>query len=183
MNPSVSSTTSTDNDPADLFKSAANLVIKVAIATVLVVGAIIFLALMATPDNLGGGDLSEQAVASRIQKVGTLVLGDASGGGARTGEELYKGRCAACHDAGLLGAPKMADKGAWGARIASGYETLLTSALKGKKAMPAQGGSGYSDADVGRAVVYMANSAGAKFAEPKAESAGAAAPQAKKSKP
>lgn len=188
MNPSASSAATTDNDPYDLFRSATNLVIKVAIATVVVVGTIIFLALMATPDHVGSGDMSEQAVASRIQKVGSLVLGDASGGGARTGEELYKGRCAACHDGGLLGSPKLADKGAWSARIASGYETLLTSALKGKKAMPAQGGSGYSDADVGRAVVYMANAAGAKFAEPKAESAGAAAapapaPQTKKSKP
>jgi hypothetical protein len=32
--------------------------------------------------------------------------------------------------------------------------------------MSAQGGGEYSDAEVGRAVVHMANAAGAKFEEP-----------------
>jgi hypothetical protein len=42
--------------------------------------------------------------------------------------------------------------------------------------MSAQGGGDYSDVEVGRAVVYMANKGGAKFAEPAAP--GAAAPAA-----
>jgi hypothetical protein len=33
--------------------------------------------------------------------------------------------------------------------------------------MGAQGGGDYDDLEIGRAVVYMANSAGAKFADPK----------------
>jgi len=44
---------------------------------------------------------------------------------------------------------------------------LLSSALKGKNAMGAQGGGAFSDLEVARAVVYMANAGGAKFAEPK----------------
>jgi cytochrome c5 len=43
---------------------------------------------------------------------------------------------------------------------------LLNSALKGKGVMSAQGGGEYSDVEVGRAVVHMANAGGAKFEEP-----------------
>lgn len=184
MSSSVPSVASTDNDPADLFKSTANLLVKVAIVAAAVIGLIILLAVTVAPDDAQDRDMSDQAVAARIQKVGTLVLGDASGGGPRSAEDLFKGRCAGCHGAGLLGAPKLADKAAWGPRIASGYAALLNAALKGKNAMPAQGGADYSDADLGRVVVYMANSAGANFAEPKAEAdSAAAAPPSKNAKP
>jgi hypothetical protein len=39
--------------------------------------------------------------------------------------------------------------------------------LKGKGAMGAQGGGDFEDLEIGRAVVYMANNAGGKLAEPK----------------
>jgi cytochrome c5 len=42
----------------------------------------------------------------------------------------------------------------------------LNSALKGKNAMGAQGGGNFDDYEIARAVVYMANAGGAKFAEP-----------------
>ena len=58
-----------------------------------------------------------------------------------------------------------------------GYEALLTSALKGKNAMPAQGGGDYSEVEIGRAVVFMANKGGAKFDEPKAPAPAASAAQ------
>lgn len=184
MSPPVSSTATSDNDPGELFRSAANLAVKVAIVAAAVIGAIILLAVMVAPESVRDSDMSDRAVAARIQKVGTLVLGDASGGGARSGEDLFKARCAACHSAGLLGAPKLADKAAWGPRIATGYAALLKSSLKGKNAMPAQGGADYSDVEVARAMVYMTNAAGASFAEPKAEVANAAAaPASKNSKP
>jgi cytochrome c5 len=186
MNLSESSAATGDSDPGDMFKSAANLAVKVAIVAAVVIGTIVLLAVLAAPESSGQGDMSEQAVAARIQKVGTLTLGDAVGSGPRSGEDLFKARCAACHAAGLMGAPKLADKAAWGPRIASGYAALLNAALKGKNAMPAQGGADYSDVEVGRALVYMANASGANFAEPeaKAESAdAAAAPVAKNAKP
>jgi hypothetical protein len=41
--------------------------------------------------------------------------------------------------------------------------------------MGAQAGGEYSDVEIGRAVVYMANQAGAKFAEPQAPAAAASA--------
>ena len=117
----------------------------------------------------------EQATAQRIQRVGTVELRDANRPLA-TGEAVYAAQCVACHAAGLAGAPKFGDAAAWAPRIATGYEALLTSALKGKGAMGAQGGGAFRDAEVGRAVVHLANAAGGKFPEPQAPAA--AAPEA-----
>jgi hypothetical protein len=44
--------------------------------------------------------------------------------------------------------------------------------------MAAQGGGDYTDIEVGRAVAYLANKAGAKFDEPKAPAAAASAASA-----
>jgi cytochrome c5 len=113
-----------------------------------------------------GSSNEPEAVAARIQKVGAVEIKDANRA-ARAGEEVYKAQCVACHANGAAGAPKFGDAGAWGARISKGYDTLLTSALKGKGAMGAQGGGDFEDFEIGRAVAYMANAAGGKFAEPK----------------
>ena len=42
--------------------------------------------------------------------------------------------------------------------------------------MPPQGGGDHSDFEIARAVVFMANKAGAKFDEPKLPAAAASAP-------
>jgi hypothetical protein len=62
--------------------------------------------------------------------------------------------------------------------VATGYEALLNSVLKGKGAMAAQGGGDHSDFEIARAVVHMANQGGAKFAEPVAPAAAASAASA-----
>jgi cytochrome c5 len=116
----------------------------------------------------------ERGVAQRIRKVGTVEIRDANRP-LKGGEEVFKAQCSACHSAGVAGAPKLGDASAWAARIKTGYEALLTSALKGKGAMPPQGGGDFEDTEIGRAVVYMANAAGAKFAEPQAPQAQAQA--------
>jgi len=132
----------------------------------------------------GSDGLGPEATARRIQPVGTIELRDASGPAVlRTGEQVYQGQCAACHGTGAAGAPKLGDAAAWGPRIGTGYDALLNSALKGKGAMAAQGGGEFSDFEIGRAIVYMANQAGGKLAEPKAPEAaasGAAAASAPK---
>jgi cytochrome c5 len=136
---------------------------------------------VASGDSTGAGTqaLSEEAIAQRIQPVGVVMLKDASGATAlRTGEEVYNAQCAACHAAGLANAPKFGDEGAWGPRIKSGFDALVHSALKGKGAMAAQGGGEFSDFEIGRAVVFMANKGGAKFDEPKAPAAAASAADA-----
>lgn len=116
------------------------------------------------------GSLSEQAIAARIQKVGALSLGQANHE-PRSGEEVFKAQCGTCHTAGLVGAPKFGDKAAWAPRIGAGYAALLQSAIKGKNNMTPQGGGAFSDYEIGRALVYMANAGGAKFTEPKAPEA------------
>ena len=120
-----------------------------------------------------GGDNSEKAVAQRLQKVGLVEIRDANRP-LKAGEEVFNAQCTACHTSGAAGAPKVGDAGAWAPRIKTGYEALLNSALKGKGAMGAQGGGDFSDVEIGRAVVYMANKGGAKFTEPAAPAAPAA---------
>ena len=119
----------------------------------------------------------ELATAQRIQRVGTVVLGDAatiaaamaaSGAApaadgaaaaaptaALSGEALYNKACVACHAAGVAGAPKFGDKAAWGPRISLGLEALTASAIKGKNAMPPRGGSTASDAEIQLAVEFI----------------------------
>ena len=87
--------------------------------------------------------------------------------GSRTGEQIVKSVCAGCHDAGSLGAPKTGDAAAWAPRLALGHDGLTKSAIAGKNQMPPRGGlSDLTDAEVARAVAYLANKAGAKFVEP-----------------
>jgi len=121
--------------------------------------------------------MTEEVIAGRIQKVGLLTIGSASHE-PKTGEAVFKAQCTTCHTAGLVGAPKFGDAAAWAPRIQSGYATLLNSALKGKGNMTPQGGGAFSDYEVARALVYMANAGGAKFEEPAAPADAAAAPAA-----
>ncbi len=115
----------------------------------------------------------ELATAIRIQRVGSVELRDANRP-LQSGDAVYTAQCAACHAAGVVGAPKFGDAAAWAARIGQGYDTLLTSALQGKGAMAAQGGGAFSDLEIGRAVVHMVNASGGKMDEPAAPAAAAA---------
>ncbi|CAN5588617.1 hypothetical protein BH10PSE18_BH10PSE18_09680 [soil metagenome] len=119
-------------------------------------------------------DARDRDVAERLKKIGTIEIRDANRALA-TGESVFKAQCAACHGApGIPGAPHFSDATAWGPRIGQGYTTLLEHALKGKGAMPPQGGGDFEDLEIGRAVVYMANAGGAKFPVPDRPAAGAA---------
>jgi cytochrome c5 len=109
----------------------------------------------------------EKGVAERIRKVGMVEIRDANRP-LKGGEEVFKAQCTACHTPGAAGAPKLGDAPAWAARIRSGFDALVQSALKGKGAMPAQAGGDFNDTEIARAVAYMANASGAKFAEPSA---------------
>ena len=138
--------------------------------------AIIGLVYYVTSANkpLAGAQDDERSVARRIQKVGMIEIRDANRP-LKSGEEVYKAQCVTCHAAGVAGAPKFADAGAWAPRIAQGFETLWNSSLKGKGAMGPQGGGDFEDLEIGRAVVYLTASAGGKFPEPTAAPAVAAA--------
>lgn len=60
-----------------------------------------------------------------------------------TADQVYTQACAACHNAGVLNAPKTGDKGAWAARASAkgGLDGLTASAIKGINQMPARGGN------------------------------------------
>ncbi|MDL2355275.1 MAG: c-type cytochrome [Pseudomonadota bacterium] len=76
------------------------------------------------------------------------------------GEKIYTATCLACHGAGVLGAPKFADKAAWQPRIAKGSAVLHTNALNGFNMMPAKGGNAaLKDDDVKAAVDFMLSKA------------------------
>ncbi|MCM2536687.1 c-type cytochrome [Burkholderia glumae] len=130
----------------------------------------------------GTDGLSDAAVAQRIAPLAQVAVKDANAPKTyKSGEEIYKAVCVTCHGTGAAGAPKFGDAGDWAPRIAQGYDTLLQTALAGKGAMPARGGTSpddVSDFEIARAVVYMANHGGANFAEPAepAEPAANAAP-------
>src|SRR4029079_1966641 len=91
-----------------------------------------------TPQDLDRG------VAQRIRKVGTVEIRDANRP-LRSGEEVFKAQCTACHTAGVAGAAKFGDPASWAARIPNGLDALVQSALKGKGAMPPQGGGDFDD--------------------------------------
>jgi cytochrome c5 len=120
--------------------------------------------------------MTPEAVSARIQPVGRVEFGAAGGAapGARSGEDIVKAACAACHVAGIANAPRIGDQAVWAKLAAEGLPTLVRDAAKGKGVMPPRGGvSDLTDAELARAIVSMANQSGAKLKEP-------AAPAAKK---
>ena len=157
-----------EEDHTGPIKTPVQLLVTVAISFIAPVFIIIGLVYFVSTQNkpAAGANNSPEAVAARLQKVGSVEVRDANRE-LKSGEEVYKAQCMACHAVGAAGAPKFADAGAWSSRIKTGYESLLNSALKGKGAMGAQGGGDFEDLEIGRAVVYLANAAGAKFADPK----------------
>jgi len=129
-----------------------------------------------TRPSAGNSDaLAAKAVAERIRPIGMAEIKDLNDAGAmKTGEQVFQAQCTACHTAGALGAPKLGDAAAWGPRVKQGLEALVHSALTGKGNMSPQGGGDFSDFEVTRAVIYMANQGGAKFEEPAFKPAAAA---------
>lgn len=131
-------------------------------------------------DKVGAGSnaMTPEAIAERLRPVADEGFTLKTAGAAKqlqAGDAVYKAVCAACHDTGAAGAPKVGDAGAWSARIAQGQSALVGNAIKGKGAMPAKGGNpDLDDVEVERAVVFMANQSGGKLKEPAAKTAAAA---------
>ena len=151
-------------------KTPKQLILAVLYAFVVPIFGIILLVMFVTADKrpaAGSDAMSPQAIAARIRPVGVVEVKDASDlASLKTGEQVFAAQCTACHTAGALGAPKLGDAAAWTARIKTGYDALVHSALAGKGQMPLQGGGDFSDYEIARAVVYMAGKAGASFPEP-----------------
>lgn len=99
-------------------------------------------------------------------KTGVVVLAAVSallahpGAMARDGKVIYAQNCARCHANGVAGARRAEDKAAWAHRLAQGRETMLTTVLRGKGAMPPKGGNAsLSDAEAKAAVDHMLSTA------------------------
>ncbi|KVC85452.1 cytochrome C [Burkholderia ubonensis] len=146
---------------------------------------IVLIILFATYANVafrsgaGTDALSDEQVAKRIAPLAQVDVKDANAPRTyKTGEAVYKAVCVTCHGTGAAGAPKFGSKDDWAPRISQGFDTLLKTALAGKGAMPPRGGTSpddYSDYEIARAIVYMANNDGANFPEPAAPAANATA--------
>ena len=145
---------------------------KLSLATPLIAGLLLSVAGTLPLSALAMGSkpkaTDDEAIATRIRPVGHIALAAvvAGGGAPRTGEELVKSTCNACHATGAAGAPKIGDNAAWAPRLGQGLDGLLKSAINGKNAMPPKGGSNASEFELARAIVYMANKSGANFKEP-----------------
>jgi cytochrome c5 len=87
--------------------------------------------------------------------------------GNKSGEQVYKATCVACHETGVANAPKFGDPAAWAPLIAEGQHVLTGHAWVGVRAMPARGGSAeLTLAEFARAVAYMARSSGGNWKDP-----------------
>ena len=96
------------------------------------------------------GEHDDKALArieERIKPVGQVITDEkmllaavpaAAARAPMTGPEIVTKVCGACHGTGVLGAPKIGDKGAWASR--GKLATLVASAMKGKNQMPPKGG-------------------------------------------
>ncbi|MCW5223004.1 c-type cytochrome [Verminephrobacter aporrectodeae] len=176
-----------EEDHTGPIKTPKQLLVAVLFSFVIPIFSIIGLVLyVASADKPAAGVVNpEKAIAERLQKVGMVEVRDADRP-LQGGADVFKTQCSACHATGVAGAPKFGDTAAWSARIGVGFEALVQSSLKGKGAMAPQGGGDFSDTEIARAVAYMANAGGAKFAEPAApapaDAASAAAPEASAAK-
>jgi cytochrome c5 len=114
----------------------------------------------------------DEAANKRIAPVARVEMSAPAAGaaaGSRSGEQIYKAVCGACHEAGVAGAPKLGDSAAWAPRIKTGLDGMMKVAIAGKNGMPPRGASDANDAELARTIVYMANKSGGSLKEPAAK--------------
>jgi cytochrome c5 len=157
------------HDPHSSFiKTPQQLVVVILLSFLVpIIGIISLVQLVVSAPSADPNALKPEAIAARIQPVARVEIGaPPAAPGARSGEEMVKAVCSACHQAGVANAPKIGDKARWGQLAKEGMKDLLAAAIKGKGAMPPRGGSDATDTELARAIVYMANQSGANLKEP-----------------
>ena len=157
----------THDSHSSFIKTPQQLIVVVLLAFLVpIIGIILVVTLVLSRPSAEPGAMTPESVAARIQPVGRVEFGAGGGAaaGARSGEEIVKAVCTACHQAGVANAPKLGDRAQWAPRIKQGLNALVASVVKGKGAMPPKAGDpSLTDEEIARAVVLMANEAGAKF--------------------
>jgi len=168
---------STHDEHSSFIKTPQQLITVVLLSFLVpIIGIIMLVQLVTGQPTADPLAMTPEKIAERIKPVSGIEMGaPAAAPGARSGEAIVKATCSACHATGVQKAPKIGDKNDWAPHIGHGLAPLVQNAIKGTaKGMPPRGGdSTLTDAEVARAIVFMANSAGANFKEP-------AAPAAKK---
>jgi cytochrome c5 len=162
---------STHDQHTSFIKTPQQLIVVVLLAFVVPIFSIVLLVkLVLSQPSADAGALAPEAVAARIQPVARVEFGAAAAPvGARKGEDIVKAACAACHQAGVANAPKLGDRAAWAPRLQQGLKEMLANAIKGKGAMPPRGGdASLTDAELTRAIIFMANQSGGQLREPAA---------------
>jgi cytochrome c5 len=160
-----------DDPHSSAIKTPKQLIVVVLLAFLVPITVIGLLSQLFT-STLRDTHEDEQRVLERIKPVGTVVIAEATAPkGSLTGQQVFAQVCKTCHETGLAGAPKLGDKALWGPRIAQGEQTLVQHAIAGFQGktgvMPPKGGNpDLTDDEVHRAVVYMADQAGATWKEP-----------------
>jgi cytochrome c5 len=160
-----------EHDPHSSFIKTPQQLIIVILASFLVpiIGILLLVQLVISKPGADPNALKAEAVAARLQPVGKVeVSAPAAPPGQRTGDEIVKNVCAACHEAGIAKAPKIGDKAHWGQLAKAGLPSMLETAKKGKGAMPPKGGADITDAELARAIVFMANQSGQNLKAPAA---------------
>ena len=174
----------TEHDPhSSAIKTPKQLIVVVVLAFLVPITVIALLSQLFTSTTRDTKE-DEQHVLERIKPVGTVVLAEAgAASGNLSGQQVFAQVCKTCHETGLAGAPKAGDKAAWAPRIAEGENTLVQHAIAGYQGktgvMPPKGGNpDLTDDEVHRAVVYLADQAGATWKEPAPTQTASAAPPA-----
>ena len=159
------------DEHSSFIKTPQQLIVVVLLAFLVpIFGIVLVVQLVVGKPSADPNATTPDAVAARLQPVGKVeVAAPAAAPGARSGEEIVKSVCAACHQTGVANAPKIGDKAAWAPHVKEGLNGMLAIAIKGKGAMPPKGGAtDLSDTELARAIVFMANQSGGSFKEPPA---------------
>jgi len=169
------------DEHSSFIKTPKQLIVVVVLAFAVPIALIVLLSQLITGVRPGATEDTEAGVLNRIKPVGEVTLAEANAPkGNMSGEQVYQAVCKTCHEAGIAGAPKVGDNGAWGPRIKQSLDRLFAHAINGtdKGMRPKGGNPDFADVEVQRGVVYMANRSGASFKEPPAPAAPAPAPAA-----
>ena len=158
-----------EEEHSSFIKTPQQLLVVLFLAFVVpIVGTLLLVSLVVSESATDPAALEPKAVAARLMPVGSLEVIDANAPKViRSGEEIVKTFCAACHIPGAANAPKIGDKAAWAPRLALGLDALTKSSIAGKGAMPPRAGvPDLSDLELARAIVNMANQSGGSLKEP-----------------
>ena len=105
-------------------------------------------------------EAAAESTSAAVESVKETVVAAVTTSDNGEGESTYNRSCAACHNAGVAGSPKLGDQAAWGSRITQGNAVLTQHAIEGYKGktgyMPPKGGNmGLSDEAISMTVLYM----------------------------